>query len=84
LLKTGLLTKFQDHWYPEDSFKGSGFRSIRIIEGKLDPTFKLASQSSGLPLDEILEQLPKGLTIWIDPDEVSYRIGETGQVMILY
>ena len=54
------------------------------MEGKLDPAFRIASQLSGLTLEEILEHLPKGLTIWIDPDEVSYRIGETGQVTILY
>ena len=54
------------------------------MEGKIDPLLKMSSQLSGLSLEEILEQLPNGLTIWVDPGEVSYRIGETGQVTILY
>ena len=80
----GLRTKFSEHWYPDEPVKGSGFRSIRIIEGKIDPILKMSSQLSGLSLEEILEQLPNGLTIWIDPGEVSYRVGETGQVSFLF
>jgi hypothetical protein len=30
------------------------------------------------------ENLPAELRIWIDPDEVSYQIGEKGTVSILY
>ena len=32
----------------------------------------------------IQENLPAELRIWIDPDEVSYQIGEKGTVSILY
>lgn len=38
----------------------------------------------GLVVDEVNAYLPKDLTIWIDPGEVSFSIGEKGQVKLLY
>lgn len=83
-LEKGLRKKFEGHWYPEEPFKGSGFRSIKLNNGKVDHVLDLAAQLSGLSVGEILEYLPKALTLWIDPNEVSYRIGENGPVKILY
>ena len=71
--------KFQDHWYPERPSKGSAYRSIRISKQKVDKVLINAVADVGLDLQEILETLPSDLTIWIDPGEVSYRIGEKGQ-----
>jgi hypothetical protein len=34
-----------------------------------------AANDSGLSLEEMRTSLPEKLTMWIDPDEVSYRIG---------
>jgi hypothetical protein len=71
--------KFQDHWYPERPAKGSAYRSIRISKEKVDKVLINAVIDVGLDLQEILDTLPNDLTIWIDPGEVSYRIGEKGQ-----
>jgi len=46
-----------------------------------------AARESGNPVPDIVENLPQDLAIWIDPGEVSYRIGkqsEKGSVKILY
>lgn len=37
-----------------------------------------------MPSADILENLPHELSVWIDPGEVSYRIGEKGVIKILY
>lgn len=73
-----LRVKFQGHWYPERPTKGSAYRSIRISKEKVDKVLVNAAIDVGLDLQEILDTLPNDLTIWIDPGEVSYRIGEKG------
>lgn len=83
-LEKGLKKKFEGHWYPDQPVKGSGFRCVRVNGEKIDPVIVQAASSVGLNLDEMQDYLPQELTIWIDPNEVSYRIGEKGQVKILY
>jgi len=43
-----------------------------------------AAKSSGLDIVEIKSYLPAGLTIWIDPGEVSCRLTENGPVQVIY
>lgn len=83
-LEKEIKRKFDGHWYPEKPFKGSAFRCIKVSGEKIDPVMELAAISCALDITEIQEYLPKDLTIWIDPNEVSYRIGEKGVVKILY
>eukprot|EP00918_Siedleckia_nematoides_P030123 GHVU01065046.1.p1 GENE.GHVU01065046.1~~GHVU01065046.1.p1 ORF type:complete len:364 (-),score=37.21 GHVU01065046.1:1623-2714(-) len=83
-LERGLKNKFNGHWYPDQPFKGSGYRCIRVSGEKVDPVITKAAIDSGLDIDEIKDYLPKDLTVWIDPNEVSYQIGEKGVVKILY
>ncbi|ETN60513.1 BTG1 protein [Anopheles darlingi] len=79
-----ILTRhFQRHWYPEVPTKGSGFRCLRI-NGKMDPIIEKAGHAVGLNAVILRKLLPLELTIWIDPDEVSYRIGENGTICVLY
>lgn len=83
-LEKGLAKKFEGHWYPDKPFKGSAFRCVKVNGDKVDPVISKAAVEVGLNLQEIKEYLPTDLTLWIDPNEVSYRIGEKGQVKILY
>lgn len=45
---------------------------------------EVAARESGVPIVDILENLPAELSVWVDPGEVSFRIGEKGHVKILY
>ena len=83
-LERGLKKKFEGHWYPDKPCKGSGFRCVRVNGEKVDPVIVSAAFECGLVLEEVKSYLPEELTLWIDPSEVSYRIGEKGQVKILY
>ena len=79
-----LKAKFAGHWYPEKPYKGSAFRCIRATGEQMDPIMELASTASGLDIEEVKDYLPKDLSIWIDPYEVSYRIGEKGVAKVLH
>ena len=78
-----MCSHYKDHWFPEKPFKGSAYRCIRI-NGQLDPLIARASVRIGLPTQTVYKLFPSELTMWIDPWEVSYRIGENGSICILY
>ncbi|XP_066593401.1 protein BTG2-like [Prorops nasuta] len=78
-----LRLRYRDHWFPDRPNRGSGYRCIRI-NGKMDPVIAQAGANVGL-LPTVLHNLfPTELTMWIDPAEVSYRIGENGSICVLY
>jgi len=78
-----LKRRYRDHWFPEKPFKGSGYRCIRI-NGKMDPIIGQAGDGCGLSSNFLHKTFPTELTMWIDPLEVSYRIGENGSICVLY
>ena len=82
-LENALRDKFQGHWYPDKPFKGSAYRCLKITD-PADPVLNRAARESGNPINDVIENLPADLAVWIDPGEVSYRMGEKGSVKILY
>ncbi|XP_075409752.1 protein Tob2 [Tenrec ecaudatus] len=78
-----LKKKYEGHWYPEKPLKGSGFRCVHIGE-TVDPVVELAAKRSGLAVEDVRTNVPEELSVWIDPFEVSYQIGEKGAVKVLY
>lgn len=63
--------------------QGSAFRCLKTGD-PTDAVLDRAARESGVPISDILENLPAELSVWIDPGEVSYRIGEKGAVKILF
>ncbi|EDW29945.1 GL15907 [Drosophila persimilis] len=82
-LEKALRDKFQGHWYPEKPFKGSAYRCLKTGDA-IDSVLERAARESGVPISDILENLPHELSVWMDPGEVSFRVGEKGAVKILY
>ncbi|XP_010219514.1 PREDICTED: protein BTG2 [Tinamus guttatus] len=80
---SSLAEHYKHHWFPEKPFKGSGYRCIRINH-KMDPIISKAASHIGLSLPQLYQLLPSELTLWVDPYEVSYRIGEDGSICVLY
>uniref|UniRef100_T1IZ37 Anti-proliferative protein domain-containing protein n=1 Tax=Strigamia maritima TaxID=126957 RepID=T1IZ37_STRMM len=80
-----LLKKhYQHHWFPEKPCRGSGYRCLRINH-KMDPLIARAASACGVSDSSLLHNMfPNELTLWIDPKEVSYRIGENGSICVLY
>jgi len=78
-----LARHYVDHWFPASPMKGSGYRCIRI-NGKMDPLIARAGCMMGLAAAYLRGMFPSELTMWVDPAEVSYRIGENGSICVLY
>ncbi|ELK24030.1 PREDICTED: protein BTG2 [Myotis davidii] len=74
---------YKHHWFPEKPSKGSGYRCIRINH-KMDPIISKVASQIGLSQPQLHRLLPRELTLWVDPYEVSYRIGEDGSICVLY
>lgn len=74
---TALLTKrFEKHWFPEVPAKGQGYRCIRVNGlNPVDLTLEQAASRCGLSYRDL--RLPTELTVWVDPSEVCYRLGES-------
>lgn len=62
-------------------FQGSAFRCLKTGE-PTDPVLEIAARESGVLVSDIIENLPAELSVWVDPGEVSYRIGEKGAVKV--
>lgn len=72
------------NWFPERPTRGSGYRCLRINH-KMDPLIARAARGVGIDDSLLLRSMfPHELTLWIDPREVSYRIGENGSICVLY
>lgn len=82
-LESLLVLHYRSHWYPDVPTKGSGYRCIRI-NGKIDPLIAQAGMQVGISPNVLRKMLPAELTLWIDPEEVAYRIGENGSICVLY
>ncbi|XP_062921279.1 protein BTG1-like [Mobula hypostoma] len=82
-LHDALAEHYRHHWFPDKPCKGSGYRCIRINH-KMDPLIGKAASRIGLSSQQLFRLLPSELTLWVDPYEVSYRIGEDGSICVLY
>ncbi|XP_063797784.1 protein BTG3-like [Pseudophryne corroboree] len=71
-----LCRKYTGHWYPEKPMNGQAYRCIRMNRYDRDESILVACSQSGLKYQELT--LPKEITVWIDPYEVSCRLGEEG------
>lgn len=76
ILTTLLTQRFEKHWFPEVPAKGQGYRCIRVNGlSPVDMTLHKAAVQCGLRYRDL--RLPTELTVWVDPNEVCYRLGES-------
>ncbi|KAI5608349.1 protein BTG4 [Silurus asotus] len=70
-----LFETYKSHWYPEKPCKGQAFRCLRMNKAQMrDPVIGRACKQSNIDYEDL--GLPKEITIWVDPGEVSCRYGE--------
>lgn len=75
-LSATLVDKFKNHWYADEPTKGQGYRCIRINPSEpIDPVLEKVAGLCGLQYTDL--NLPQELTLWVDPNEVCCRFGES-------
>lgn len=75
-LTNALYERFHNHWFPDQPTKGQAYRCIRLNEwDRHDTTLQKACLQCGIDYKDL--QLPVELTLWVDPEEVTCRFGET-------
>ncbi|KAJ3661434.1 hypothetical protein Zmor_005829 [Zophobas morio] len=71
-----LMERFEKHWFPELPTRGQAYRCIRINGiSPIDLTLERAASKCGSSYHDL--RLPTELTVWVDPSEVCYRLGES-------
>lgn len=83
-LSARFTSRFTDHWFPDKPLRGNGYRCVRIVSNRMDKLVAAAGADAGLTETYLISALPQELSVWIDPNEVSYRIGEDGSVGVIY
>jgi len=78
-----MCSHYDNHWFPEEPPRGSGYRCIRINH-IMDPLISKAALCIGLSDSDLFHIFPTEFTLWVDPDDVSYRIGEEGSIGPLF
>ncbi|XP_069804078.1 protein BTG3-like [Dendropsophus ebraccatus] len=69
-----LCKKYTGHWYPEKPMKGNAYRCIMVDRENRDESILQACALSGLKYNDL--SLPKTMSLWIDPYEVSCRLSD--------
>ncbi|XP_078282804.1 protein BTG4 [Rhinoraja longicauda] len=77
-----LFEKYKNHWYRGNPSRGQAYRCIRVNKNQpRDPVLFQACVESNIEYSSL--ELPKELTIWVDPYEVCCRCGEKNQPFII-
>ena len=80
-----LAERYENHWYVDKPLKGSAFRCINICieDHSIDLALRRAAHDGGISENDIVSVFPNGLALWIDPDDVSGRMGK-GAIFPIY
>ncbi|XP_029925686.1 protein BTG4 [Myripristis murdjan] len=74
-LTSVLFENYKNHWDPNTPSKGQAYRCLRVNRVQLrDPVLQQACAQSEVRYEDL--GLPRELTLWVDPGEVSCRYGE--------
>jgi len=82
ILSTLLHAKYASHWDIKNPNKGNAYRAVTIFNERLDSTILSAAHAASI--QNIGKYLPNELCLWIDPYNVSYKIGDYGNIITLY
>lgn len=80
-----LQQRYENHWYTDKPMKGSAFRCINVSveDNSVDNVLRTAAEDIGLTTNDLLKVFDKGLALWVDPIDVSCRLGK-GAIFPIY
>jgi len=76
---------YDNHWYEDKPLKGSAYRCIQIIANKrhIHPVLLKVFSQYNFTVKDLLLTFGKGISIWVDPGDVSCQIGN-GAIFPIY
>lgn len=85
ILRQKLYQHCKFHWFPDHPYKNECFRCIRIHHQiPSNPILNHVFQICNISYSILYHIFPHGIILWLNPNEVSYRIGEKNPVYYLY
>lgn len=83
-LKQVMTTKFREvTWDPSVPSRGSAYRCLLSTSCVIDPVIESAARMANVPLSVVMQLMPNEISLWVDPDDVAYRIGGHGRIYSL-
>ena len=79
-----LQKQYRYNWFIHAPYKGSNNRAIKIHPRATNSSINRAACMTGIKEWKIYSSMPPNICIWIDPLQVTYRIGEDGHTRLLY
>ena len=79
-----MLNRFSAQWYPEQPYRDSANRCIRVNFGVVDPLLVEAGRGAGITKAQLCTALPSELSLWIDPQCVCYRTSDRTPLFTVY
>ena len=76
-LSQRLQERLQKSWYPQQPMRGSSFRAIKVLGGRLDPILRLDRKYS-------YSMLPSEFVLWIDPSSVTLKLRDEDNVHTIW
>eukprot|EP00038_Savillea_parva_P017628 m.21211 g.21211 ORF g.21211 m.21211 type:complete len:164 (+) comp3868_c0_seq2:288-779(+) len=67
----------------DDHQSGNGYRVVQNMDGRMDKIVMHAFQEAGVPASVVARSFPANFSIWVDPGNVSVKIGHDGSVWSL-
>lgn len=82
-LVSNMHERFAPSWRPDAPLHGSANRCIRIDYGRIDSVIMDAAEKAEIS-KFISKILPSDLTIWVDPQDVSYRMNDRSPLFTIF
>jgi protein Tob/BTG len=91
-----LKQKYKNHWHVRNPNRGSAYRAIGVDYKNIDAIIlepltrafvcvrRMTEQEAKSEAYKMGKHFPQEFTLWIDPRDVSYRIGDRGSIGVIY
>jgi len=78
-----LQRRFYFFWMTNAPRRFSGYRSIRVLNDKIDQVITEAGEACGLSYETLYNIYNMNFILWINPNDVCFRIGDDSSIFNL-
>lgn len=82
-LTNKITSRCRETWDDSQPIQGNAYRAITNY-GRLDDVILEAVSNAGMEVEKVIRCFPTDFVLWIDPGQVSYRMGDYGSICVIY